>query len=170
MKNIILHDREYVVNIEYDQFTTAAPWENSDGYGIVSDWVKRGKRSGELILNSEKWAFRYYDFAGTIKLAACDGWGLAPSKLKKLTEQKGRIPTPREIVVEAVMSDYERLRAWYNDEWHYIGVNVTAPDGETESVWGIESDADDYIQDVAQELAQQLNNVWQDKQTEEATL
>lgn len=52
--------------------------------------------------------------------------------------------TAREYAALAAWQDYERLRDWCNDQWHYCGitVTVTAPDGESvsDSTWGMESD------------------------------
>jgi hypothetical protein len=58
----------------------------------------------------------------------------------------------------AAMADFERLRGWCNDEWHWCGVVVTLNTGGTEheaSLWGIESDADDYIEEVISDLMHQ---------------
>jgi len=70
--------------------------------------------------------------------------------------------TPGEITAEAVRLDYEFLRGWCNDDWRYVGVIVThlpdnMDDDEVEidyrfALWGIESDADDYIEETAHEL------------------
>lgn len=69
--------------------------------------------------------------------------------------------TPRAYAAGAAMADYDRLRRWCADQWCYIGVVVRrAGDctccGETESLWGIESDAGEYVREVATELAEQL--------------
>lgn len=60
----------------------------------------------------------------------------------------------KEYAAGAAMVDYERLRQWCNDQWSYVGIIVTHDDsGETESLWGIESDSPEYHEEVAQELA-----------------
>jgi hypothetical protein len=65
--------------------------------------------------------------------------------------------TARQYAAAAARADYERLRAWCNDEWSYVGVIVTASRNDVElgsaSVWGIESDAGDYLLETANELA-----------------
>lgn len=68
--------------------------------------------------------------------------------------------TPRQYAAAAAMSDYERLRQWCNDQWHYVGIIVTVTDQNgqelaRESLWGIESDCDEYLLQVAEELALQ---------------
>lgn len=61
----------------------------------------------------------------------------------------------RAYAAAAVMSDYRRLKDWCNDEWGYVGVVVTDTEtGETESLWGIESDAGEYLAEVAAELVE----------------
>jgi hypothetical protein len=62
------------------------------------------------------------------------------------------------------LADFERLRAWCNDEWCWAGVIVTPfceccgdyAEARAESLWGIESDAGDYLHEVAEELAEQV--------------
>lgn len=65
--------------------------------------------------------------------------------------------TARQYAAAAAMADFERLRAWCNDQWSYVGVIVTASrngiDLGRASLWGIESDAGDYLLTVANELA-----------------
>lgn len=69
--------------------------------------------------------------------------------------------TPRQYAAMAARQDFERLKAWCDGEWHYVGVAVERlADDETvdatESLWGIESDAGPYLQEVAAELIDQL--------------
>ncbi|WP_052007096.1 hypothetical protein [Burkholderia paludis] len=73
--------------------------------------------------------------------------------------------TRGEIRAEAVRRDYEFLRGWCNDQWNYVGVCVMYlgkadhdPDTDVEldylvskDLWGIESNAYDYIKEVAHE-------------------
>lgn len=76
--------------------------------------------------------------------------------------------TEGEILAEAVRLDYERLRGWCNDQWHYVGVIVVhVPNGVDErevevdysyALWRINSDDDDYIIEVAHELAEEATS------------
>jgi hypothetical protein len=56
------------------------------------------------------------------------------------------------------MADFERLRRWCADDWHYCGIVVTLldTDGEPDSVdaslWGIESDSPDHHDEVIGDL------------------
>jgi hypothetical protein len=58
-------------------------------------------------------------------------------------------------------SDYERLRQFCTDQWHYCGIVVTLldaddePDSVNASLWGIESDCTDYHEEVINELIQE---------------
>lgn len=146
----------FSVSVEADT-DTGAPWEECDGHGPVSDWECRGhyrggKHPGELILEiTGHGVCRFYDFAKACKIALRDGWDAKP--------YNDGSETPRQQAAKAARADYERLRAWCNDEWYYVGVVVTLldPQGEpteiSESLWGIESDAGEYLENVAEELA-----------------
>lgn len=70
--------------------------------------------------------------------------------------------TAKSYAAGAAEQDFDRLRAWCNDEWQYLGVVVELLDdngngtGETASVWGIESDSYDYLAETAHELADEI--------------
>ncbi len=147
--------REFTVEFPYDD-SSRCPWEDCDGHGIVSDWVSRDKAPGERLLHSDQSSKRYYDFAETIKIAKRDGWGLGKDDESKLAQALGRAPTRKEIIAQAVENDFDYLRRWCNDDWTYVGVVVKHESGRTESLWGIESDAYDYLADVARECAAQI--------------
>lgn len=117
------------------------PWEEHDGHGIVSEWTRRSKGPGELVLASDRGSFRYYDYAESVKIARRDGWGA-----------EGR--TAKEKAANATMQDFERLRAWCADQWQWIGVTVEIGDAR-DSLWGIESDSD-YWREVAADLVNGL--------------
>lgn len=137
------------IEVPYDEHM-GPPWEEHDGHGIVSEWTRRAKAPGEMVLAEDHGSYRYYDFAESVKLARKDGWG--PS-------DKDSGKTPGERAHLAALEDYRRLKAWCNDQWTWVGVVVTAtaPDGaqSQDSLWGIESDGD-YWRDIAAELANSL--------------
>lgn len=149
--------RHYLVEWFHDD-DTLAPWTEHDGHGIVTDWERRDKRAGELILVAHHHAKLFYDFQATIQQARKEGWGIA-------NPAPGM--TPRQIIAEAVRLDFEYLRAWCNDEW-WCGVVVTLLDPETDpedevvtdlsaSLWGIASNApDDYFYAVIQDLIREI--------------
>jgi hypothetical protein len=117
------------------------PWVNDEGTGIVSEWTTRDKRPGEFVLISGRHKKRFYDFSATMKLAKADGWGI-------LGDTTGM--SKGEITLKAVMLDFERLRAWCDDRWHYLTIVVyplTVDGDELKSkskyLSGLESDSDE---------------------------
>lgn len=141
-----------------------APWDISDCHGIVTDWETRIKRPGELVLSDGGRSRRFYDVQETTRKARADGWGLSEPALAELCETLGRQATRGEVVAAAVRADFEFLRGWCNDEWHYVGVCVRATDADGTAIgepfdhalWGVESFNADYIQEVAAELASEI--------------
>lgn len=150
-----------------------APWDREDGHGPVSGWRKHGddsrgayKRAGERELCDDGRSYgqtRFYDMREALKIAKRDGWGLGDDELMDLARRLKRDPKPGDIAAESVERDFQRLRAWCADQWGYIGVVVTLLDvdgeetDENESLWGIESDAGDYLDEVANELAGEIS-------------
>lgn len=129
------------------------PWESAEGHGVVSDWTRRNKRPGELILNRDGrgWC-RFYDFQASIKIARRDSWN-----------SWNMLPTAAargEELVRAVMMDFHYLRDWCQDKWHYMGIMVFPLTNEGDqlrskqhSLWGIESESDSsYFEEVTNEL------------------
>lgn len=147
--------RDFVFAVEFEQDSDAgAPWENADGHGVVTDWVKRSKRPGELILNRDgRGGFRFYDYAATCKLALADGWDAEPYN------EGGE--TKRQQAAKAARSDFEYLREWCHGEWEYVGVIVTLLDDEGEktevsdSLWCVETRGDCH-HETARTLADDL--------------
>ncbi len=125
-----------------------APWNNEDGHGPVSDWEHRSKKPGEMILNSDRGSHRFYDFAKAVRIAKRDKWNTAPYEW----------PSEGARAHAAAMADYERLRQFCTDQWHYCGIVVTLldaddePDSVNASLWGIESDSPEYHEEVIGEL------------------
>jgi hypothetical protein len=193
------------VNIEHDD-SHGAPWDEHDGHGPVSDWTRRDKRPGELILSTDRGFKRFYDLAEANRIARRDGWGLSDDeqaamlarlsrprivrrvvgaeyrvidglRAPKLTHETVTIPgrdatkplTRGEIRAAAVARDYEYLRRYCEGQWHYVGVIVTPlcmaddePDDDMPNdygfaVWGIESDASDYIAEIVDDLADEAS-------------
>lgn len=144
MKTIEKHGMTAVIEIHYDEHM-GAPWEEHDGHGVVSDWTTRDKRPGELVLHSYRHSNRYYDFEATTAIAKQDGWGLSEEHIAQLEKKLGRKPTKKQIIAESVRRDYEHLRAWCNDEWHWTGytVEITRDGSEldADSCWGYDDEA-----------------------------
>lgn len=131
--------------------TSRAPWEDSAGCGVVSWWrPKTSKAPWERVLSKDRDFCRFYDMRATREKAMKEGWGLPESEAKGLTK--------KQIIAEAIERDFRRLRSWCDDEWWYVGLVVRAKfaPGEEESVWGIESDCDDFIKETSEDLAHDL--------------
>lgn len=93
------------------------PWERDCGHGPVSSWTNRGKAPGERVLSVDRESKRFYDFAEAVKIAMRDGWGVEGGR------NKGE--TKKAYAARAAEHDFDVLKAWCNDEWHYFGVAVT---------------------------------------------
>lgn len=124
------------------------PWKEHDGHGPVSDWTTRDKRPGEWVLHSDRHSKRYYDAAQATRIAKRDGWGLSEKALGELARQLGRPPTRDEIVAAAVRNNFDYLKGWCDNDWHWVGytTRITAPDGtelDGDSCWGF--DDEDYM-------------------------
>ena len=130
------------------------PWESCDGHGEVSDWTRRDKRPGERVLWEDHGSRRYYDFAGAIKLAKRDGWGTKDGQRPGETLAAYR--------ARAVEADFDYLRGWCADLWHYVAVDVTlldedgAPTAFTSSLGGVEDLDSAYLTTVAREQADEI--------------
>jgi len=143
--------KKYVVELWRDE-DMGPPWKEHDGHGVVSDWTGRAKAPGELVLAEDRGMRRYYDFAESVQIAKRDGWDTPPYD---------KADSPGRKAAKAARADYEYLRRWCNDDWHWCGVVVRPAEacaccGPKESLWGIESDCRDYLHEVAIELIEQL--------------
>ena len=155
--NTITHNgKDYTVEIVADE-DQGTPWENEDGHGSVSDWRRDGYRGpnkspGERELCRDGRSARFYDFAEAVKIAKRDRWGYGGMRDGETIGQRA---------AAAAEADFQRLRAWCDGQWGYVGVIVRPAGackccGPSESLWGIESDAYEYLEEVARELAEQL--------------
>lgn len=136
-------------------YNMGAPWKEHDGHGIVSDWERRDKKPGEVVIAADRGSKRFYDIAATTRIAKRDRWGVSNADTSKMTQSQ--------IAALAVKRDMERMRGWCNDDWWWCGVVVfpLTADGDelrskTESLWGIESTAGEYFEEVILELIAQI--------------
>lgn len=149
------------ITLEHDS-DHGAPWEECDGHGPVSDWRdKDSKAAGERVLHSDRGRARFYDFAAAVKLARKDGWGAEGDE--------GMAPGAK--AAYAAEKDFEYLRAWCNDEWHYMGVIVTLHDASgaevaSNSCWGVESIGDYWREVAAENLDECLHAMREAQRTE----
>jgi len=136
----------------YD-FAGACKIARRDGWGFLPEPVRVERRAGGGFTGAALPTYCSGEFS-----IVSDCPNLAYSELYRMHRET---MTPRAYAAGAAMADYDRLRRWCADEWCYIGVVVRrAGDceccGETESLWGIESDAGEYVREAATELAEQL--------------
>ena len=138
---------------------TDAPWDREDGHGPVSDWTTRAKRPGEMIITRDRGMRRYYDFSEAVRIARRDGWNTEPHQW----------PSKGARAHAAALADFNYLRRWCADYWHYCGIVVTLldadgdPDSVDASLWGIEDGLpgssryhEDVIQDLIAECVDQI--------------
>lgn len=146
----------YRVEWFYDE-DHGAPWDEHDGHGTVSDWTTRDKRPGELVLSQDRSLKRFYDFQGAVAQAKKDGWNTEPYTW----------PSKGAQAVAAVLADFNHLKDWCDDRWHWCGIRVTLLDEEGEptqhdaALWGIEdgtNGAKEYHKDVIQELVNECRH------------
>ena len=155
-----LHEgREYVLRV-YEDHDIEEPWNHDDGHGVVSEWTVREKRPGERVLNVDnvdKGLKRYYDIEASTEIALKDNWGCSPEYMDSLRRTRGREPTRREIAAKAVEQDFDRLRAWCNDDWVWACIEVAdCETGVTAHLGGLESDYPDYMRECAHDLAEDI--------------
>jgi hypothetical protein len=137
----------FVANIYYAE-DFGPPWKEHDGHGPVSDWTKRPKGPGEMILHQDCGSYHYYNFAEAVKIAKREGWDAPPYG-----------GTKEERAHRAAMADYQYLRRWCNDDWQWVGISVVLhgeQDQFAHAVWGIESDAAECLKEVRVTLADDL--------------
>lgn len=150
------------VRCEVDGFTLTAslqidyghgaPWEIDEGHGTVSGWTSRPKLPGELVLIEDHGFRLFYDFQEAVKIARREKWCVSGTE---------SLPAGERANIAAT-ADYRRLLGWCENEWTYVGIVVTASRGGVElakaSLWGIESDAESYILEAANELIPEAIN------------
>jgi hypothetical protein len=146
------------VRIEYFYDGDSTPFDD-DGHGSVRksnhrhgvNWSTNGdKKPGERPLNCpdhNEYQF-YYDWQQAMKIAKRDGWNATP------------YDAPNRAL-RAVHADFDFLRGFLNDEWHYAGIVCTVLDSagdetnEADSCWGFET-LNNYHETAGKSLAESL--------------
>ena len=146
-----------------------SPWEEHDGHGYVSDWRQRNYMGyvptdpGERVLYTDRHgAGLVYDWQSTMNVAKRDGW-MSAKDAKAFDSYAAACAAigKGNVAARAVECDFNRMRRFCEGDWHWIGVEVCplCPEcgepieDQSASLWGIESDAGDYLEEVAVELA-----------------
>jgi hypothetical protein len=146
-----------------------APWIEHDGHGPVREVTGHIsgdslKRPGERILTTTRWGGWLYDWQEATKIAKRDRWGISPEHVAILAKNMGRAPTRKEIIRAAVQADFEYLQGWLNDEWHWCWLEVRHSYMTAEKQWledwetlsGLQSDDDKYLDECRRQLADQI--------------
>lgn len=147
---------DFKVSITHDD-CFGPPWDENDCHGPVSEWTRRQKAPGEMVLCADRGVKRFYDFQEAVKIARRDGWGVAGRTFR----------TPGEQAHAAALADFENLRRWCDNQWGYVVLGVSLLDddgdemGETEYLGGVEYDPGDkaamsYMLEAAEDLARQI--------------
>ena len=140
------------------------PWDD-DEHALVSLRFKRDKRPYEIVLSTGRDHNLFFNMRRATIVAFVELWGLSQSDRLKAAAWFRTKPdrlTRRQVAAYAAQAYFEFLRRWCRDEWRYIALVIERLDDEGEAVatssglWGIESDAIDYIREVAREQADEL--------------
>jgi hypothetical protein len=144
---------QFDVKIVRDEY--AHPFENDidDIQGLVSDWTSRDKKPGEMLLCESRRENRFFDYAKAVALAKSENWG-RPLEGETRNQRAARV----------ALALFERLRGWYLDEWHYVGIVVECATDHaySDSLWGLESDCTDYIKEGEADLIAGLLKLMRD--------
>lgn len=148
-------DTVFTFTIKFEEDSDhGAPWDEMDGHGPVSEWTRRDKRAGELLLQAQHGDKRYFDFAAACKLALAEGWDAQPYNTGAETK--------RQQAAKAARANFDMLRGWCANEWYYQGVIVVLLDEEgdetdvTSSLWGVDNFDPNYPGTVAVDLVDEL--------------
>lgn len=156
---------EFTASLDYDS-GIGRPWEEHDGHGPVRAGGRHNyhgytsKLPGEMVLYSDRFSSWLYDYREACRIALRDGWGFAG---KSRAEWLAQGLTARQVAARAAIDDFNRLRAWCNNEWHWCGLTVTLDGTEySASLWGLESDDyaghEEYARELADECLAQLDH------------
>ena len=149
---ILTSGNRFKVTFSYDDYQ--APWEVSDAHGEVSEWTKRDKKPGEVILCKERTTQRYYDMQGAIQKAKAEGWSCDNVLPTDTHGQKA---------AKAAQADFEYLKAWCSVDWWYCCLHVAMLDingeelpGYDEYLGGVEDGYSKKCHGYALECAQDI--------------
>lgn len=144
------------ITFEFDEFSDA-PWDYSDYHGPIRksnnahNAYDSDKMPGERPLNRadrNEYQF-YYDWQKAMQTAVKD-WG-CKSKAS---------------ATKVVQSDFDYLRGWVNDDWHYVVVTVEY-EGETDCLGMVETFNDYHLECGKEMLADLIARVEKEKQNRE---
>lgn len=131
---------EHVLNVTwYPDYLAGPPWREGGTLGSVTDWTTRAKGPGERVLAVDNRSRRLYDWSGAVRAGRAEG-------------------VSGEVAARQAGAEYERMRAWCDNEWFYVGY-VASIDGDEDhpalcgcgALWGIDGD-EKYRASLVEEL------------------
>lgn len=143
---------EFIARVYADD-VQESPWEREEGHGEVefisdSDAVPRGW----TVIHDENRGRWIYNTGAAIVKSRSEHWG-CPDKYKSPGMSRGA------RAYAAVKADRDYLAAWLRGDWGHVGVSVSRIDADEDyshALWGIDSGSEEYIREVAGELAGEL--------------
>jgi hypothetical protein len=127
--------KKYHVELYYDH-DMGAPQEEGDGYGVIErmnwnptdeeqleqhllDYEPEIEEETRLRMMRKLRSALYYDVLSSLHKAREDGWGAGE-------EWKAANPnaTKEEELMYVVDKDFDHLKGWYDDDWHWVTVSV----------------------------------------------
>ena len=148
----------YIARV-YPNHDHGNPWDEECGHISPEHFDSRADvPSGWTVMSTHGRGYWAYNMSEALLKAAREKWGLDPSsrEYKGIRVKDGhKKPTRSQIRYAAVKADARRMAEYINGDWHYVGVSVSREEEEENyehALWGIESDFDDYLHEVAEEL------------------
>lgn len=151
---------DFRVYIEDDD-SKDPPWKDSDCHGVILEAMRGAPINKQRLLRRNRGLHTIYDWEASMKVAERDNWGLGDEEMEKLRKELNRKPSKKQVLARAVERDFKYLRDWCQGYWKYIGVCVTQIGDDEDkryehALWRIESNAKDYIEEVAHEHAEEI--------------
>lgn len=150
----VVHGRRVDIKHHYDS-GMGPPWKEYDNSGPVRDIRSRDEKRPEERLFDDGHA---YDWQAAMKKARAEGWGLSIEHFMDLTCELRRAPTKGQVAERAVQRDFDRLKAWCDNEWFYVYITVEDVETGVEggSCCGVESDDADCIAECVCETVDEM--------------
>lgn len=139
-----------------DDDTGFAPWEQCEALAVPITLPRYastvdGELSGHMRIDTRDDVL-YYPFADAVRKWRADN--------DQYCLKDGRAQRQAQAVA-AARAEYDFFRSWLRENWSYVGVIVELLDDDgavigSDSLWGIESNSDDYLLETANDMAAQL--------------
>jgi hypothetical protein len=153
------HDGFMLTAVVHDDDTLGPPWIEYDWNGIVreirlDETGRISKRLSECVLQADGWDATLYDSEEAMRVAK-RAWVHTSGPHRLIGMMLG------EAAHQLVERDFKHLKDWCEGEWSWVGISVAVTQFGLELVhpyecvrWALESNAGDYLVEVADELAE----------------